>query len=218
MLLLSILLACQPGVAPVGPSGPDAGGPPGSSGSEAAMGGQTGEEFPVPCDPRATALSLDTTSPLGVSPSGLVAALGSPPTLTLSWADAPSTGLQLGVTISAAWWVDEAEGEDLGVRCADHLDLPGTLTARSEDGVLDEVLAVSFRAESQDMLTVESALSPSMELLRAGGVEPDAFTQASGSLTGAFEEGSSDGEIALLGLRGDGSLTELLLGAWAPSS
>ncbi len=133
----------------------------GCAGTEPLDGGQYGEEG-TRCEAVSRApLAADEVSALGFAPQDLLALVGPPETVTLTWAEGGTTELALEVVADGAMELVDYElatedgsepAIDLG--CADLVELEVTFSFATADGVLDE--SVATRLASADGLVASA--------------------------------------------------------------
>lgn len=146
-LLLSLLAAC---------TGPGGGGE--------FVGGQTGEEFPVPCDFTSTIVAPDDASRTGFSAEGVITALGDT-AASLTWAEGGGAALTLGLARDGepVQLLDQ-EPVRADAECPDLLAIPVTLMFTTDDGAFTERWSATLYASGQttastDLLAEEARLT-----------------------------------------------------------
>lgn len=175
-------------------------------------GGQFGEESGAACKPQTeTPLAWDEVSAIGVTPQEALDLVDGDHAATLTWADATTTGLSVGVSGAANprfidyEWEDDGSGIEPAMTCGDTVAFDVSLTVATDDGALAESWSHTLEAATASDVTAWidlDALSGSFDALDWADADYD---EVWADLVVSFGAAGISGEIRGYGEKTEGS-------------
>jgi hypothetical protein len=194
MFLISLMMGLLAAGCQVPETAGDAAGDPCGDAGADCLGGQTGEEMPIPCEESSEVVPADDDA-AGFSAEDLLAAFGAS-RAALTWSDGATDGLSLSLTLAGeVTFIESTPSSDEVDEelCVDRLLFGGRLALESDDGALSEALDLELWASELSALEGDAALvASSLEGDWADGAQE-------GWLSASWDEDGPSGLIELYG-------------------
>jgi hypothetical protein len=173
-----------------------------------------------------TVIGADEATPETFTPNDTLAQLESTVSGLFEWPDASSAGVTTMLTYDSGdfVWIERdvsgAATASLVESCVTGLEMPMQFTISTTDYAFDEAFDLTLQATDRDIARLYYVM-PSADLAGAwtpelSGLDLSAYTTYEFEFEGEATDAGTSGTITVLADPGDGVITRLEVGSWAP--